>query len=271
MPEPVILFREDLDSEDELSIALKYLNVLKYRTEVKPNSVVIGRYSVLPFYRELEKELELSESRLINSYTEYNFIANIFEWAGQYGILSDLTPMTWDNWSKLPDTSFVVKGMVNSRKQNWATHMFAETKADVPKVAARLLDDYLIREQGVVVREYIPLRKLGIGLNGLPITNEWRTFWIRNEAGNPVLLSKGFYWSGTFPELISEAYFNSKADKLILEAAHRIVDKVSFFVIDVAEKEDGEWIVVELNDGQMSGLCGCQAEELYGNLKSVGL
>ena len=39
--------------------------------------------------------------------------------------------------------------------------------------------------------------------------------------------------------------------------------------IDVAQTESGEWIVVELNDGQMSGLSENNPEVLYKNLTTV--
>ena len=35
------------------------------------------------------------------------------------------------------------------------------------------------------------------------------------------------------------------------------------------QKENGDWMVVELNDGQMSGVSCCDLGELYGNLKRV--
>jgi hypothetical protein len=38
-------------------------------------------------------------------------------------------------------------------------------------------------------------------------------------------------------------------------------------VLDVAEKENGEFVLIEINDGQMSGLSCCNPEELYLNLK----
>jgi len=50
-----------------------------------------------------------------------------------------------------------------------------------------------------------------------------------------------------------------------------VIDKVSsfvrFFVIDVARTAEGKWIVVELNDGQQSGLSAIKPDDLYKNLK----
>lgn len=36
--------------------------------------------------------------------------------------------------------------------------------------------------------------------------------------------------------------------------------------MDIAQKEDGGWVVVELNDGSMSGLSCIDPDELYNNL-----
>jgi hypothetical protein len=38
--------------------------------------------------------------------------------------------------------------------------------------------------------------------------------------------------------------------------------------MDIAQKEDGDWIIVELGDGQVSGLHeGVDLQELYSKLK----
>ena len=41
---------------------------------------------------------------------------------------------------------------------------------------------------------------------------------------------------------------------------------VRFLVVDVAETAAGEWIVVEVNDGEMSGLACIEPEGFYANL-----
>jgi len=50
------------------------------------DSIVVGRYSVVPFYRELEEDLVLSGSKLIHNFAGHRYIAT-----GDY--LSDLG---WD-------------------------------------------------------------------------------------------------------------------------------------------------------------------------------
>jgi hypothetical protein len=264
---PIILFRDDLDTENERAIASDYLPITSYRSRIPPDSLVIGRYSVLPFYRELERELADSGSRLINSHTEHEWIADVMAWGAPGGALDGLTPRSWSEWGRLPEGAYVVKGRTNSRKHQWNTRMFAPTKADIPEIASHLLDDALLIEQGIVVREYIPLRKLGEGLNGLPISNEWRTFWIRTDQG-VALLGRGFYW-GSHAELLPLASYPMAAAELAREAAVRVVPHAAFFVLDVAETADGRWIVIEVNDGQMSGLSMVEADVLYDSLAAV--
>lgn len=267
---PIILFRSDIDMENELSIASKHITTVDSRVLIPDNSSVIARYSVLPWYQELERDLAHRSSKLLNSYREHKFIADLLEWGGPYGVLKGLTPQSWSNWSRLPDNmSFVVKGRVNSRKQNWATQMFAETKTDVSRVAAGLLGDSLIGDQGIIVREYVPLKQLDIGLNGLPIANEWRTFWVKNQAGEIHQLCKGYYWRASHPDSEADAAYSDEAEKVVRKAAEIVSEYCTFFVLDVAETAAGDWIIVEVNDAQMSGLCGCSAEELYGNLARV--
>jgi hypothetical protein len=48
-------------------------------------------------------------------------------------------------------------------------------------------------------------------------------------------------------------------------------DNCNFVVVDVALTESGRWMVVELNDGQMSGLSENDPKVLYANLAREAL
>lgn len=268
MKSPVCLFRSELDTDGEHLIASKYLQTVKYRTQVPPNSTVIGRYSVLPYYRDLEQELALNGSRLINTWQEHSFIADVLAWGSKGGILDGLTPPSWPDWSSIPEGSYVLKGKTNSRKSKWNTHMFAKSLADIPNIAKRLYDDALISEQGIVVRKYVPLQKISEGLNGLPITNEWRTFWYAGRERDPILLGKGFYWA-SHPDAEQCSSFGEEALELAYQAAERISPYATFFSLDIAETESGSWTVIEVNDGQMSGLSCIDPEAFYRCLGSI--
>lgn len=260
----VILFRKSLDEEGEFDTARSIWgeSLIEFRSQVPENCIVICRYAALPFYEELEKELALKGSYMINSYKAHSYIANM-EWA--FEDLKTLTPETWAEWHNLPEgCSFVLKGKTNSMKFKWNTHMFAKNKEEVPLIASNLIDDSLIGNQGIMVRKYYPLKKLDEAINGLPISNEWRFFVL---DGN--IISSGFYWS----ILEKREHFSAPDDaiSLVKRAIEKIPSWVRFVVIDVAETEDGDWIVIELNDGQMSGLSFNDPKKLYSNLKFLDI
>ena len=75
----MLLFRNLGEVEEELFIANEVFGnrLVEHRTDVPPSSVVVGRYSVLPFYKELEEELNEKNSYLVNSYEEHSYIANM--------------------------------------------------------------------------------------------------------------------------------------------------------------------------------------------------
>lgn len=255
---PIILFRRGFDDDNEIEIAAKYFDVVEQRSKIPENSLVIGRYSCLPFYKELEEDVFSLNSKLINSHKQHIFIAeNILEWANN--VLVDLTPSAFDKWGNLPEGSYVVKGKTNSKKFQWDTHMFAPTKGDIAKVVKNLLDDTFINQQGLIVRPYFKLKQIDEAINGLPITNEWRFFFYKDQ-----ILSYGFYWAiiEDPPTTIGPEGIN-----LAKLAAKKVSEHVDFFVLDVAQKENGEWIVIEINDAQMAGLSLNDPNEFYGNLK----
>lgn len=263
---PVILFRSELDFENEEKVAREVFPVTQNRVLVPPHSLVIGRYSVLPFYRELQEDLRLlNESKLINSYRQHRWIAN-FDW---YELLQKYTPETWfdHDFYRAPDGPFVLKGRTNSRKFQWNTHMYAENKSAAGEVASRLSGDGFIGPQGIIYRRHVPLRTFEVGINDLPFTNEWRLFYFKDEC-----LSFGFYWSSAKEEILTEIqqnstkYFPPTAKEVADEIAKLVSPHVNFFVLDVAESASGDWILIEINDGQMSGLSENSPRVLYSNL-----
>ena len=260
---PYILFRVDEDNEEEYEAAKRVWRhrVTRFRSEIPPNSRVIGRYSVLPFYKDLADELAIHDSALVNSYAQHRFIANM-DWVP---VLGDLTFKTWFDvghaTAPLTEHGWVVKGRTNSRKFKWRTHMYAPDRIALKFVMENLYDDELIRDQGLVVREYVPLMEVGQGINGLPLTNEYRVFML---DGLPV--SSGFYWS-IAEDADDHQGTPSGALTCAVEAQRRLGDQAPpFYVVDVAQTQAGDWKVVELNDGQMSGLSMIDPEKFYRKL-----
>jgi hypothetical protein len=260
-----ILFRntwhhnQELETKEEFEISQKYFHTVEFRTQVPDNSLVIGRYSVLPFFEELEKELVTKRCRLINSYQQHRYVADITRY---YDDIKEYTPKTYTNWGNLGEGKWVVKGRTNSRKHRWNTHMFANGREALMRVIANLHDDFMIADQGVVVREFVPLKKLDESINGLPICKEWRCFFYKE-----ILLAHGFYWSNF--EDINPGDLPPDGIEYVKKVATIISKNTNFFVIDVAEKEDGGYVVVECNTGEQSGLSCVDPNELYENLSKM--
>lgn len=261
---PYLLFRVDNENREEYEVAKDIWGdrLTRFRSEIPEDTLVIGRYSCLPFYKDLEDELHNKGSRLINSHQDHLFIAEM-DW---YHWLEGLTPRTWFDvgYATVPDAEhgWVVKGRTNSRKFKWSTHMYAPNREALRDVMTRLWDDTFIGEQGLVVREYIPLRKLEEGINGMPVTNEWRCFFLGTE-----LLSAGYYWSqAECAEDMTD--FPKEAEELAREAASKLASEVPAFVVDVGETEEGGWTIIEINDFQMSGLSLNDPSLFYQKLKA---
>lgn len=265
----VILFRKDLTTEGELYCAKKHFDVCTYRGIIPPNSLVIGRYSVLPYYKELTQDLAINNSYLINSYAEHLFLADIKEW---YPYLQHVTPTTWSCVEDIPlyeNGPFVIKGATNSRKHEWNTKMFVPDRSLLGNRIANLMGDPLITTQGIIIRKYIPLAKLIDGLNGLPITMEFRLFVLNSK-----IIAHGFYWSSYIADLDNVPELDLSKDKDAYNVCLDIIDSVSktdnapkFYVMDIAKTQEGKWILIELNDAQMSGLSEIDADAFYRGLK----
>lgn len=52
-----------------------------------------------------------------------------------------------------------------------------------------------------------------------------------------------------------------------VKAAQRLA--VTFLVVDIAQRSNGQWIVIECNDGQESGYAGLSPFSLWKNILAV--
>jgi ATP-grasp domain, R2K clade family 3 len=130
----------------------------------------------------------------------------------------------------------------------------------------RALDDYarddILSWQDVVCRRFEQLRPVeDPDPTRIPSSFEFRSFWWRSR-----LVGFGrYWWSGV-------AYDPSPAERraaleLATEAARRI--DVPFLVIDVAQRSDGRWLVIECNDGQESGHAGVSPLSMWHQIVEV--
>jgi hypothetical protein len=93
---------------------------------------------------------------------------------------------------------------------------------------------------GLVFRELLELEHVGQHpRSGMPLAREWRVFWLDRE---PVLVAP--YW----PEVRGDP----PPVETFSAAAARVQSR--FFTMDLARRATGDWVIVELGDGQVAGL-----------------
>lgn len=259
-----IYFRKSKDTEDEYNECKKYFHVVPNRALLtESGGTVICRYSALPFNKELENDLVVMGLSPINSSVEHSYIAEM-DWI--YDI-TEYTFPTYFNLHQVPLKNYpiVIKGRTNSRKFEWNTRMFANNLTEANDISTELSHDPLIGPQGLVFRQYVPLETYEVGINDMPMTNEWRCFFYKGK-----LIDYGFYWS-ILDDMtkIGENEFEQTGLVFAHTIAQIIKEHTNFYVIDVARDIHGKWWVVEINDGQMSGLSCIPPDRFYFNLYKI--
>lgn len=264
--EPLILYRCPEMNDTELQVAQKYFKTITQRSDIisYPNHLIIPRYTALPYFDELVKDVQNLKGKTINNYSEHLYCADMKNW---YEDLIDYTPKTYFQLQDVPDKGpFIVKGQTNSKKFLWDKLMFADNKKQAIDIAIKLKEDTFYQNQDIYVREYISLLTYMTSIHNLPITKEFRFF-----CYNGKILSGGFYWSSHVEDLkelnIKIPDCNEVPPSWLKNIVKIVGDKVPFYVIDVAQTLNNEWIVIEVNDAQMSGLSQNDPDIVYYNLK----
>jgi hypothetical protein len=268
MNNPIFVYASCPEWKHEEKVVSSLFKTTSNRFTIKSGDLIIPRFSCLPYYGEQEIEYNSVGANMINSYEQHLYIADLKNW---YYDLSEFTPRTYTDLSKVPNNiPLVLKGETNSKKFLWNTHMFASNKKEAIETHSKLLQDGLLSTQSIYFREYVPLETFEISFHGLPITREYRFFIYKST-----ILSGGYYWSSHM-EYIQESNIKVDPNEVPVEFLNKIISKIQnteiseppvYYVIDVAKTLSGEWIVIELNDGSMSGLSENDPEVLYSSLK----
>ncbi len=223
-------------------------------------------------YAALYHALQKRDWLLINSPDSYDHCHLL---PASYDRIEAHTPRTI--WLPLPDcldenkvrdalrifgnNSVIVKDYVKSRKHEWHDACYIPDAQNVAgvRVVARFLElqgDDLVG--GLVLREFVELQIIGAHeRSGLPLAREFRLFFLDHR-----LLLSADYWA--------QGDYSGEAPPLALfcHIAHSVRSR--FFSMDVAQKADGEWIIIELGDGQVAGLPGEDlAPKFYGKLANM--
>lgn len=142
-------------------------------------------------------------------------------------------------------TEFMVKDYVKSAKGtrfpvSFRTPVSQERMNEIVEEFARLRGDLFTA--GIVCKEYVDLARYG------DATNEWRAFYLDGS-----LLS--VCGNSNQPANVAKP-----PEELVLACSNL---GSPYYTVDFAECADGNWIVVETGDGQVSGLAAAQDPVIY--------
>ena len=99
----------------------------------------------------------------------------------------------------------------------------------------------------------------------MPVTKEFRFFVAYGK-----ILCGDYYWQNYIDDLPEVPKVSDVPIDFLQKVIDRIGNKSNFYVIDVGQRQAGNCIVIELNDGQQAGLPGYHcATDLYYNLSKV--
>ena len=220
----------------------------------------VARMGAATDYDRRYDDLRAQGIELVHSPPEYRRTSLLPEW---YPLIQDLTPRSaW--WLDRPPSlaeitdrfrwPVFVKG-VRQTSRHQRSLSILEGPADFERAMELWQADPILWWQGVVVREYVPLRAVGVNSNvAIPQSFEFRTFWWKKRC-----VGAGRYW--TAADYRMTAAEEREALAVAGEAARRV--DVTFPVIDIAQSADGRWVVIEFNDGQDSGHAGVAPMPLW--------
>ena len=140
----------------------------------------------------------------------------------------------------------VVKDYVKSEKHYWKEACYIPDASDT-KQAIQVIRRFVELRgnelcEGLVLRQFENLMFLtNHSESGMPLTKEYRLFFLKGK-----LLQRYPYWSKHF-------YTEKDPDTSDFERLAESIES-PFFTMDIAQKTNGQWIVMELGDGQVSGL-----------------
>lgn len=228
--------------------------------EIPKNSLVIPRFRAIPFGDELEREVLYRGSRLVNTYKQHRNIADIFNWVH---LLEDITApvYTIDDMARLPEGTYFIKGETNSKKNDWFNSAFCPDKKTLVKNVNNLLNDQYVGHQKIAIRPYQDFLELGKQVDGRPYFNERRVFVLDGKV-----LSSAFYWNSYIIDGGEEPAMSGNYSDVLEHAIKQTSDLACFYVIDLGQLTNGDWQVIELNDGSMSGLSMNSVANVFGKL-----
>ena len=161
----------------------------------------------------------------------------------------------WQLYQGLRDGDAVAKDHVKSVKHRWLEACFIPAGTEEGRfreILRTLRDDRdELFERGFVLRRFVPLASGGRDMRGHPADRELRLFFLDGE----ILVH-------------ARPQFMPPAEKLDTFRALARRFQSRFMSMDVAETAAGDWTVIEVGDGGVSGLpASLMADEFYGAIR----
>ncbi|MDE5946306.1 MAG: ATP-grasp domain-containing protein [Oscillospiraceae bacterium] len=283
------LFRRtpDIEYEEEYNEVNKYFSEsllinlenlennkinIKFNKSEKPFCLIYRGWMISPEnYEKLYNIFAEKSYFLINTPEQYKYCHMISEW---YDDFADFTPFTLYT-DKISDKSIdnmleqfgtrkaIIKDYVKSRKHEWYEACYIPDCSD-KKNALKIIHTFIKRQGnnlagGLVIREYNNLKPIGFHhKSGICIFEEYRLFFLFGRLINVIN-----YWNKTD---LKCSLSNSELE-YICNIAKKV--KSNFFTVDIARKTNGNFIIIELGDGQVSGLQDFSAEEFYRDFSNI--
>ena len=230
------------------------------KPEVMQSILYRGWMIPVELYKKLYLDLLDMNFCLINSPEEYE---HCYYLPRSYELIKDKTPLSVVYpQSTLPDdiklsellspfknNAIIIKDFVKSQKHYWNEACFIPDASDLMHVK-KVVNTFLEKQGdnfqgGLVFREFVELAPVGVHPKSqMPLTAEYRIFVLNKK---PITCTE--YW-------IEVDYDND--ERVNLENFEETFAQVrsNFFTVDIAKMKNGEWIIMELGDGQVAEYLG---------------
>lgn len=269
-------FEVSLINIDELIFFDNLKNSIKSLSkQAHPTKAIYRGWMLKPnIYNSLYEGLKRKNIHLINNPTEYKACHYLPE---SYEIIKKYTPKSiwvevdefknyfncvFDKLRVFNNKPIIIKDYVKSRKHEWNDAFYIKDSSDKNELL-RVVNNFIDRQgdnlnEGLIFREFINLEFLtNHSKSNMPLTKEYRVFVINN-----------------IPKLILNYWDEGEYDQeqLPINSFEEVIYKINsnFFTIDIAKKTDGDWSIIEIGDGQVSGLPkNSDASLFYKTIKSI--
>ena len=226
----------------------------------------VARVGAIEDYPAFYSALSDEGIKLIHTPEQYVRCGELPNW---YPLIKEFTPKSvW--FDSIPTVKEItdyfelplfIKGARQTSKHNKRLSII-ENVDQLEATLTAYANDSILHWQRLVCREYVKLKSVGMAhANEIPPSYEFRTFWWRGKfvgAGRYWYLANDYQWTTT-----------EKSDALAIagDVAQRV--DVPFLVVDLAQTDTGDWIVIECNDGQESGYAGLSPFVLWRNIAEI--